>query len=116
MLRRLTGLFRKKGVLVPDTARLAEGEGRKVDVGDPVAGGTQVLLCRVDGRIHAIDTLCPHEGGRIPTGPLAEGKYAQCPLHGYRFDPRDGKAVGVTCRPVRVYRVVEKGGQAELFV
>jgi 3-phenylpropionate/trans-cinnamate dioxygenase ferredoxin subunit len=116
MLRRLAGLFRGKGVLVPDLHRLAEGEARKVDVGDPLAGGKQVLLCRVEGRVYALDTLCPHEGARMQTGPLVDGKYARCPLHGYCFDPRDGKAVRVSCRSARTYRVVERDGQAEIFL
>ncbi len=116
MLGRILNVFRKRGVLIPDTGRLAEGEARKVDIGDPFAGGKQVILCRVDGRIHALDSLCPHEGGRIQPGPLVEGRYATCPLHNYKFDPRTGKAVEVTCRPARTYRVVEKGDSAELFV
>lgn len=116
MLGRLFARFRKKGVLVPDTDRLQEGEARTVDVGDPLAGGVQVLLCRVDGRVHALDSRCPHEGGRIQPGPLVDGRRARCPLHNYEFDPRDGKAVGVACRPARTYRVEERDGSCEVFV
>ena len=117
MLGRLLGLFRARGVLVPGTDRIGEGEARKVDVGDPLAGGMQVILCRVDGDLHALDALCPHnQGGRIQPGPLVEGRYASCPLHGYRFDPRDGKAVGVACRSARRLRVRERGGSAELLL
>lgn len=117
MLGRLFRLFRPRGVLVPGTDRIAEGEARKVDIQDPLADGKQVVLCRVGGTLHALDALCPHnEGGRIQPGPLVQGKYAVCPLHGYRFDPTDGKAVGVTCRSARKYKVVEKDGNADLFV
>lgn len=116
MLGRLTRLFRRRPVLIPGTDRLAEGEARKVDVGDPAAGGVQVLLCRVDGRVHALDTVCPHEGGRLQPGPLVDGRLATCPLHSYRFDPASGRAVGVTCRPARTYRVVERKGACELYL
>jgi len=117
VLGRLLGLFRARGVLVPGTDRIPEGEARKVDVGDPLAGGMQVILCRVGGELFALDALCPHnQGGRIQPGPLAEGRYASCPLHGYRFDPRNGQAVGVACRAARRLRVRERGDSAELFV
>lgn len=115
MLRRILSLFRRKGVFVPDVSSLAEGEARKVDIGDVHAGGTRVILCRVDGEVFALDSRCPHDGGEITTGPLAEGKYAVCPLHRYRFDPKTGKSVGVLCRPAKKYRVEARGPGVEVF-
>jgi nitrite reductase/ring-hydroxylating ferredoxin subunit len=103
-------------VLVPDVSTLAEGEARKIDVGDVHAGGVRVILCRVDGEVHALDSRCPHDGGEITTGPLVEGRYALCPLHRYRFDPKNGKAVGVLCRSARRYRVEARGQGIEVFV
>ena len=116
MLRRLLGAFRKRPIVIPDADKLAEGEARKVDVGDPLAGGTQVLLCRVDGRVYALDSLCPHEGGRLAPGPLEDGRIAVCPLHSYAFDACSGKVVRGSCRPARTYRVEEKGEEFELFL
>jgi len=115
MLGRILRLLRGPAVTVPGTDRLAEGEGRTVDVGDPLADGKQVLLCRVGGKVYALDTLCPHEGGRIQPGPLADGKYAFCPLHNYRFDPRTGAAVGAACRPARRCKVEERGNDSLLW-
>jgi len=114
MLGRILKLFRGRTIEIPGASGLVEGEARKVDVGDPAAGGKQVLLCRVDGKVHALDTFCPHEGGRIIPGPLAEGKYAVCPLHNYRFDPATGKAVGVSCPSARTYKVTEDGDTIHL--
>lgn len=116
MIGRLLNLFRRAPVLIPGTDALVEGEARKVDIGDPLAGGTQILLCRVDGKVHAIDSTCPHEGGRISAGPLTDGKLALCPLHSYRFDPKNGKAVGVVCAPVKTYRCAEKGGETQVWI
>lgn len=116
MLGRILALFHSRPVTVPGAKGLVEGEGRKVDLGDPMAGGKQVLLCRVDGKVHALDTLCPHEGGRIVPGPLADGRHAVCPLHNYRFDPVTGKAVGVACASARTYRVEEHGDELKLWV
>lgn len=116
MFGKLGKLFGRRGVLVPDADKLLEGEARKVDIGDPLAGGTQVILCRVEGRVHVLDSACPHEGGRIVPGPLGEGHTVLCPLHNYRFDVRTGKAVGVACRPARTYSAVEKDGSIEIFL
>ena len=116
MIGRLLRLFRRPPVLIPGTSALAEGEARKVDIGDPMADGKQILLCRIDGEVHAIDTYCPHEGGRIAAGPLTDGKLAVCPLHSYRFDPKTGKPVGVVCAPVKTYRARESGGETEVGI
>ncbi len=117
MLRRLLRLFRRPAVLVPGTTRIAEGEARKVDIGDPLAGGLQVLLCRVDGKLHAIDNHCPHDkGGRIESGPLIEGRFARCPLHNYQFTPQDGRERNGGCKRARTYSVTEKHGEAELRI
>lgn len=116
MLGRILRLFRRPSVLVPGTSALAEGEARKVDIGDPLGEGRQVLLCRIEGKVFAIDSTCPHEGGRISAGPLTDGRLALCPLHSYRFDPKTGKAVGVVCRPVKTYRARESGGETEIWI
>ena len=116
MLRKLFGLG-PKPALVKGTDKLAEGHAKRVDVGDVLAGtGRQVIFCRVEGELHALDSLCPHEGGRITDGPLEEGKYALCPLHRYRFDPRSGAPVGVPCGKAKVYRVRERDGEAEIWL
>jgi nitrite reductase/ring-hydroxylating ferredoxin subunit len=109
-------LFRGRPVVVEGTQRLAEGHSKKIDIGDPLAGtGKQVVLCRVEGVLYALDAKCPHEGGRISDGPLVEGKLAMCPLHRYTFDPRTGKAAGRICADAKTYRVREKDGNGEIW-
>ena len=96
---------------------LEEGFARKLlyeqGVGLPPA---EVVLCRVDGRLFAVDSLCPHEGGRISDGPLQDGKHVVCPLHNYRFDPKTGEPVGVSCKKAKTFKVREKDGDAEVWV
>jgi nitrite reductase/ring-hydroxylating ferredoxin subunit len=116
MLGRLFSLFRGRPLLVPGTDQLPEGESRKVDVGDIAAGGKQIILCRVEGKVYALDSLCPHEGGRIQPGPLARGCWAVCPLHNYGFDPRTGKARGDVCRDAQTYRTRETDQGTEVWV
>ena len=104
-------------VRVPGVDRLPDGFARKVLHG----GGAEeppreIVLCRTGGRLYALDSLCPHEGGRIAEGPLMEDRFVFCPLHLYRFDPRDGAAVDVDCPPATVYPVEEHDGVAEVWV
>src|SRR5262245_12594769 len=103
-------------VRIPGSARLRDGEAKKVLVPSerPDAAPHEVVLVRLGGQLFALDSLCPHEGGRISEGPLWEGRYVSCPLHLYRFDPRTGEAVEVDCGPATTYPVREVNGAAEL--
>jgi nitrite reductase/ring-hydroxylating ferredoxin subunit len=104
----------RRRVRLPGAASVAEGTGRKVRIPREGAPPLEILICRVAGRLRALDTLCPHEGGRLNEGPLAEGRHAVCPLHLFHFDPKDGSCVDVDCAPAKVYRIEEDGGDAWL--
>lgn len=118
MFRRIASLFGRKPALVKGAGKLQEGTAKKVDFGDPIAGsGVSVVLCRVEGVMHAVDARCPHEGGRINEGPLAEGKYLVCPLHMYMFEPDTGEAINAACRKATVYKCRETPeGDAEVWL
>lgn len=55
-----------------------------------VAAGRMVALANVDGTYHAIDGLCPHQGGPLGTGTLC-GAVLTCPWHGWQFDVTTGR-------------------------
>ena len=76
----------------------------------------EILVMRVEGKLHALHSLCPHAGGRLAEGPLAEGRYASCPLHLYKFDPENGSAQDVECDPATVYEIEEQDGEAVIRV
>lgn len=117
MLGRLFGLFRRQPVRIEGAAAIPEGESRKVTLGDPVAGnGTDLVLAKVDGRLHAVDARCPHAGGFIIDGPLADGRFVVCPLHNYRFDPATGDCDNAPCGKARVYRTEQDGDDLQVFV
>ncbi len=116
MLSWLLGVLRGRPILVQGVDQLPEGRARRVPLGDPLAGGTEVVLARRDGRLYALDRVCPHEGGRINDGPLVEGRYLVCPLHNYHFDPATGEAVGVACRRARVFKVRERGADCQIWL
>jgi pyruvate oxidase len=115
MLARILDLFRGRSVVIRDASKLPEGYAKRIDLGDPLAGCKSIVLCRVEGQLHALDVRCPHEGGRISEGPLVEGKHARCPLHNFTFDPRNGAVVTGHGGKARVYRVREEGGDARVW-
>ena len=117
MIKRfLSLLFKGRAIEIPNTASLEEGHANGVNIGDPMADGRRVILCRVDGDLHAIDAECPHQGARIDTGPLHQGKYALCPLHNFLFDPKNGSVIQGACSKATTYRVEEKDGTARLYL
>lgn len=116
MWKLLGALFRGRPIEVQNSSDLKDGEARSVAVGDVAAGGLRLLLCRVEGKLHALDSLCPHDGGRIASGKLIDAKYVTCPLHHYVFDPKDGRVVQGSCRKAKLFRVEESGGKATIYV
>lgn len=89
-------------IAVLDSAELADGDSRAVQV-----HGKSILICRSGDQFHAISNRCTHqqrelEGGRV------RGHFIACPVHGVRFDLRNGKPLGsltqvaVTVYPLRV--------------
>ena len=78
-----------------------------------VVDGRMVALCNVDGTWHAIDGLCPHQGGPLGTGQLC-GTTLTCPWHGWQFDVvTGGHKLSATVRQA-VHEVREEAG--EVFV
>jgi metal-sulfur cluster biosynthetic enzyme/nitrite reductase/ring-hydroxylating ferredoxin subunit len=73
--------------------------------------GDVVALFHVEGRFHAIDDICTHDGGTLADGELVGHKIA-CPRHGAKFDIRTGAALSMPAvRPTRCHDVkVENGG------
>jgi nitrite reductase/ring-hydroxylating ferredoxin subunit len=57
-----------------------------------VVGERTLRLIDVAGTIVAHDTVCPHLGGPLDAGTLADG-IVTCPWHGYRFDVTSGASI-----------------------
>ena len=71
-----------------DFSDLDNGELTTCEVGD-----LEILLCRVDGRLYAIEDNCSHADTPLSEGRLS-GFQVNCPLHGASFDVRDGTHSG----------------------
>jgi 3-phenylpropionate/trans-cinnamate dioxygenase ferredoxin component len=74
--------------IVAVAGELAPGE-RKIAFID----GRSIVLFNIDGRLHAIDDACPHNGASLANGQL-DGCMLRCPAHGLRFDLRTGCMAG----------------------
>jgi nitrite reductase/ring-hydroxylating ferredoxin subunit len=112
----LSRLFRRgRPVRIHGADSLPEGKSLRLEFGDPRKGGAIVILCRVGGRLHAVDAVCPHERGELDEGPLVDGKYVRCPVHQFQFDPRSGRPVIGMCPSAQTYRVTEKGSDADVW-
>jgi nitrite reductase (NADH) small subunit len=55
-----------------------------------VAGDRVVALCNVEGKLFALDGVCPHQGGPLGEGELV-GTVLMCPWHGWQFDVCTGQ-------------------------
>jgi nitrite reductase/ring-hydroxylating ferredoxin subunit len=55
-----------------------------------VADGQAIALCNAGGEIHALDGVCPHNGGPLGQGALHETAVV-CPWHAWEFDCRTGE-------------------------
>lgn len=65
----------------------------EIDEGEVVGvtvNGTDVLLAKVDGDIHAIGDICTHEHCHLSDGWL-EGEEVVCPCHHAKFDVTSGE-------------------------
>ena len=81
---------------------LADGEMVSVDL-----DGEPILLCRIEGRYHALRDVCSHADQALSEGRL-RGKTVYCPLHGARFDVRTGACLSPPAtEPVASYEVEE---------
>ena len=79
-------------------SEIPEGSSRAFTI-----GARSVLICHSSAGMFAVENMCSHayallEGGKI------KGPYIFCPLHGVRFDLRNGSPNGnLTKKPLAVY-------------
>jgi len=95
-----------------DLSALGEGEMRCfADVGP-----NGVLVCRVDGALHALDDRCTHARAPLSGGRLRGGS-VMCPLHGAAFDVATGAHGGPPAAvDVRVYELQCNDDETEVDV
>lgn len=72
------------------------------------AGGTAVCLANIEGRLSALDNVCPHRQGPLGQG-WVEGNAVVCPWHAWAFDAGTGDALPPECAHVAVYPLRVEG-------
>jgi nitrite reductase/ring-hydroxylating ferredoxin subunit len=79
--------------------------------------GKSIILAMVNGQIHAMDSVCSHQGGPLENGTL-EGYYITCPLHYAVFDIRNGKVSDSTvwATDLESYEVKQDTKTGDLFL
>ena len=70
---------------IASLSEIPPGSAKEFTVGDRV-----VAVFNVDGRLYALDGICPHAGGPLANGKLA-GTVITCPWHGFQFDVTTGQ-------------------------
>lgn len=91
-------------VKVAEVSELSPGDIKPVEVGED-----QILLCNVEGAIHAIDDICTHSYASLSEGDLY-GDEIVCPLHGALFNVTTGAVITHTAdQPLRVFQVRVEG-------
>jgi 3-phenylpropionate/trans-cinnamate dioxygenase ferredoxin component len=76
--------------------------------------GLEVLLCRFEGQVYALENRCSHADEPLACGRVRLGWIA-CPAHGARFDLETGEALGPPAtQPVRSFPVRIEGDMIEV--
>ncbi len=110
----------KSSFFLCNTSDLHEGQLKKF-----VVKGYEVMLIKLDDKIHAIEPMCTHDGTDISRGKFnpVSGTIV-CPKHSAMFDVRTGEpllgpfgADGDTQPPLRLYKItIEDSGKVLLEV
>ena len=78
--------------------------------------GVEVLVCRVRGEYYAVADLCSHARQALSKGRL-RGTEVTCPLHGARFDVRDGRCLAKPAiKPIATFAVAVEDGNVYVRV
>lgn len=101
-----------EGLPLGDLSDLRDGELRCFGA----VGAHGIVVCRVGGRLYALDDNCSHADTPLSEGRL-RGHSLVCPLHGAAFDVRDGSHSGPPAwEGVVAHEVVEGDGVARVVL
>ena len=73
-------------------------------------GERELVLCRVEGEVFALDGVCPHVGGPLAHGTL-HGRTLACPWHGWEFDCATGEHDRNSACRIATYPVAVRDGE-----
>lgn len=88
----------KKSEIPADTGKLVQ------------AGGQDIALFQVEGKVYALQNHCPHRGGPLAEGGI-QGEEVTCPWHGWAFSVKTGAFVHNPNIKTATYPVKEEGDE-----
>ena len=90
---------------------LARNSSRAVEL-----EGRSILVCNANDEFYAVKNQCTHQASKLEGGRI-RNCFISCPLHGVRFDLRDGSPKGeLTKTPVETYPVRVVDGFVEVAI
>lgn len=100
-----------KLVKITESNQLPPGRALALDV-----EGKRIAVFNVGGTFYAIDDTCPHSGGPLSEGEVAEGKVT-CPWHAAEFSLKTGEVLSPPAfEGVQSYKVVVEGNDFKIEV
>ena len=75
--------------------------------------GEEIALWRIDGKLYAINNICPHQHTPSLHQGSLDGLFLTCPMHGWTFSLEDGRARFGSGR-AKVYHVKVEGDNVYL--
>jgi len=74
---------------------------------------TQVAIFMIDEQLYAVSNICPHQHAPVISEGYIEDCTITCPLHGWVYDLRTGKALGGNGR-LKTYEIYLDGDDVML--
>ncbi len=72
---------------------ISEGKGRKIEFPEDI--DMQVAVFRLEGKLFALQNICPHRhADRIHEGIIRNGNVT-CPLHGWTYEVKSGRNINI---------------------
>ena len=78
-------------------------------------GEYQLLFCRTESGVYAIENICPHAAQPLAGGRVNED-IIRCPSHGARFDLKTGAPVVGRLDPVKTFPVTVSDGRIKVEI
>jgi len=94
---------------MPEFVKVAKKSEIPADTGKFVqVNGKEIALFKTGDRVHAIHSVCPHQGGPLAEGGL-DGTIVTCPWHGWSFDVVSGSCTFNPAVQQPTFKVKEEG-------
>jgi 3-phenylpropionate/trans-cinnamate dioxygenase ferredoxin subunit len=96
----VSGDFRK----VCASHEIADNDSKAFEV-----DGRSILICNTKDGFFAVDNICTHQLQELEGGKI-RGCFIFCPLHGQRFNLKDGASIGqLTDKPLATFQLRIEG-------